>query len=219
MEDPDRVGQRGGNGLVDENRLARREDRLGLHQVRPPVDAQEQHGVDLAQQRVDRIDDLDAQLADRFDAPCENLHACGNVDAAARIGGHNLHVRQLSGGLGVVDDLGPAKSVGIQTDDPGLDRRREPLVRRNDRHRRGAQQRKHTHSKQIQTHGNLPFCDQPERRRRHHPTPDSLENDRATAHPATSSTIDTTRLSHIPAIKFPNSKSQIPNKSQCPKLK
>ena len=47
LEDRDRVGQRAGDGLVDEDRLVRLEDGPRLLQVRPAVDAFEQDDVDL----------------------------------------------------------------------------------------------------------------------------------------------------------------------------
>ena len=56
-DDLDRVGQRAGERLVDEDRLVRPEDRPDLLQVRPAVDALQEHDVDPRQQVVDRTDD------------------------------------------------------------------------------------------------------------------------------------------------------------------
>ena len=50
-EDFDHVGQRRGHRLIDEQRLAGGDHRPGLFQVRPPVDALQQDGVDMGQHR------------------------------------------------------------------------------------------------------------------------------------------------------------------------
>ena len=47
-------------GLSMNTRLAGGQHRLDLLQVRPAVDALQQHDVDLLEQLVDRIDDLDS---------------------------------------------------------------------------------------------------------------------------------------------------------------
>ncbi len=81
----------------------------------------------LPSSRVDGIDDLHAELADRLDAPPEDSHAGGNVRAAAGIRGLTL-ISASSPLASDVDNPGPGQSVGIQADDANLDRRLKPLA-------------------------------------------------------------------------------------------
>src|SRR5262249_10758960 len=79
-------GQRPGHRLVDEHRLARLEHRPHLLQVRPAVHALQQDDVDFWQQRVDGIDDLDAELvAQLLGVAGDAVPAGGQVRAAAGV--------------------------------------------------------------------------------------------------------------------------------------
>src|SRR6185312_6396351 len=124
-EDLDRVGQRAGAGLVDEDPLAGREDRRDLFQVRTSVDAFQQHGVDFGQQGRDRVDDFNAIfLAQLLGETLDPVTARSDVGTAARIGGHDLHARELAAGLRIVQDAGKGDDVrGIEPDDADADRR------------------------------------------------------------------------------------------------
>ena len=132
VEDRDGVGQRAGDRLVDEHRLAGLEHGPRLLQVRPAVDALEQHDVDLRQQLVDRADDLDAVLLLQVARIARHAVAAGgDVGAAAGIGGDDPHAGELGPGMFGVQELGECDHVRrIEADDPGLEWRRCRLGRR-----------------------------------------------------------------------------------------
>ena len=121
-EDLRGIGQRGRHRLVDEQRLAGRNDRSGLRQVRSPVDAHQQYDIDAAEQLVDRIDDLDSHAAHLLRIFLDSIPARRNVGASTGIGRHDLQVLQIAGGLGIVEQLGKGDRVrGVEPDHAGPD--------------------------------------------------------------------------------------------------
>ena len=101
VEDRDRVGQGAGDRLVDEHRLVGLEDGPRLLEMRPAVDALQQHDVDLRQQLVDRADDRHAELvAQLLGEAGHAVAAGGDVRAASGISRHDANAGQLGLGLG-----------------------------------------------------------------------------------------------------------------------
>ena len=85
--DLNRVGQRTGDRLVDEDRLAGLENGLYLFEMRPAVDAFEQDDVDFGQKRIDAVDDLDSMfLPERIGESLDPRMAGLDVRAASRKG-------------------------------------------------------------------------------------------------------------------------------------
>ena len=96
-DDLDRVGQRAGERLVDEDRLVRPEDRPDLLQVGPAVDALQEHHVDPRQQVVDRIDDLDLELVAQLRGEAgDAVAARGDVGTPPGIRGDDPDPRQVA---------------------------------------------------------------------------------------------------------------------------
>src|SRR5688572_13188703 len=62
----DRIADAGREWFVDEQRLARREDRPRLREMYPPVYAGDHDRVDAPQERFDGIDHLDVPLVAKF---------------------------------------------------------------------------------------------------------------------------------------------------------
>ena len=121
LEDRDRVGQRAGDRLVDEHRLVCLEDGPRLFEVRPAVDALQQHDVDLRQQLVDRADDRHPELvAQVLGVARHPVAARRDVRAAAGIGRHDANAGQLGLRARGVQELRERDHVrGIQADDAG----------------------------------------------------------------------------------------------------
>ena len=109
--DRDRVDERAGHGLVDEDRLAGTEHRQHLLEVRPAVVGLQQHRVDRSDERADVLDDHHAHPSHLFRIFRHTGYAAFDVGAALRIGmcdpapGHVLRrflvVERLSKGLTV----------------------------------------------------------------------------------------------------------------------
>ena len=100
LEDRDRVGQRAGDRLVDEHRLVRLEDGPRLLEVRPAIDAFEQHDVDAREQLIDRVDDRHAEfVAQLLRITRHSIAACGQVGAPAGISRHNANAGKLRLGV------------------------------------------------------------------------------------------------------------------------
>ena len=64
IKNRDRLGQRSGDGLVDERRLARLQAGQGLLQMRPAIVRFQEHAIDSLQQLIERIHDFDTQRLD-----------------------------------------------------------------------------------------------------------------------------------------------------------
>ena len=132
LEDGDRVGQRAGDRLVDEHRLACPKDRPRLLEVGPAVDALEQHDVNTGEQLIDRADDGHTEfVAQLLRIARHSIMACGNVGASTRIGRHDADSGQLGFGLRCIQELSKRNHVrGIQPDDAGSQRLRRSIVLR-----------------------------------------------------------------------------------------
>jgi len=85
-----------------EHGLAGGEDRFDLFEVRPAVDALQQHHVDLLQQLGNGIADLDAHAAELLGELLHPIGAGRDVRASAGKAGHHLHVGQVALGVGIV---------------------------------------------------------------------------------------------------------------------
>ena len=62
LDDPTGVFQARGERLVDEHALARLQNGRHLSQMGASVNTYQQYNVDLRKQRIDALDDLDAEL-------------------------------------------------------------------------------------------------------------------------------------------------------------
>lgn len=129
------VGEGGRERSADVHRLACLHRLLDLLEMRSAVDAHDQHGVDLLEDRIGRVQHGD--LVRHLDVlrPLGQLaDALLDVGTAGGESGDDADACQVAAGLGVVPELREGHGlVVVQADDADLDRRRR-VRRRHQRH-------------------------------------------------------------------------------------
>src|SRR5205807_10245738 len=93
-------------------------------QVRPAVDALQQHGIDLLEQLIDGVDDLDAEFfTEGFGIVTDAVAAGWDVLAAAGVGRDDADASEVALRLGIVEQAREGFDVRrVESDDANADR-------------------------------------------------------------------------------------------------
>ena len=115
----DDIAQRSGDGLVDKHRLPRGENRPCLFEMRPPIEALDEHRIDRLAQFLDRRHEPHAEFPHhRLRITFDPLRARRHVGAEGLHRGDDATTRHVSGRIRFVEQLCKGDAVrSVEADD------------------------------------------------------------------------------------------------------